>query len=206
MRAVCSCAKPCSVRRRREADAGGARLRRSAAARHQHLCLWRRLEPRIALPRMLLDNFPPMTEAASPNRVGFVDGGKNQFERAARGDVSGDGALPIGQTGGEGADPRRAVRDDGQASQASGARAPATRDGWAGRGRGTTRAQTQTWRDDKGRAGGSVGGVRSGVRQWLKVMIQTLLPALEQHGRLRLGHAGRYVAHSSGACCCVFDL
>jgi hypothetical protein len=52
----------------------------------------------------------------------------------------------------------------------------------AGRGRGTTRAQTQTWRDDKGRAGGSVGGVRSGVRQWLKVMIQTLLPALEQHG------------------------
>src|SRR5580765_6537784 len=33
---------------------------------------------RIASPRMLLDNFPPMTGAASPNRVGVVDGGKDQ--------------------------------------------------------------------------------------------------------------------------------
>jgi len=122
-------------------------------------------EGRIASPRMLLDNFPPMTGAASPNRVGVVDGGKDQYGRAARGGVGGDGALPVGQTGGEGADPRRAVRDDGLASQACGARAPATRDGWAGRGRGTRRAQTQIWRDDQGRADGSVGGVGSGVQQ-----------------------------------------
>ena len=98
---------------------------------------------RIASPRMLLDNFPPMTGAAPPNRFGVVDGGKDQHGRAARGDVGGNGALPVGHTGGEGADPRRAVRDDGLASQACGARTPATRDGWAGRGRGTARAQLQ---------------------------------------------------------------
>jgi DNA replication protein DnaC len=96
---------------------------------------------RIASPRMLLDNFPPMTGAAPPNRFGVVDGGKDQYGRAARGDVGGDGGLPVGHTGGEGADPRRAVRDDGLASQACGARTPATRDGWAERGRGTARAQ-----------------------------------------------------------------
>src|SRR5580704_6053166 len=114
---------------------------------------------------MLLDNFPPMTGAASPNRFGGLHGEKDQYGRAARGGVGGDGALPVGQTGGEGADPRRAVRDDGLASQACGARAPATRDDWAGRGRGTTRARTQIWRDDQGRADGAVGGVGSGVRQ-----------------------------------------
>src|SRR5436305_11396071 len=87
-------------------------------------------ERRIASPRMLLDNFPPMTGAAPPNRVGVVDGGKDQYGRAARGGVGWDGALPVGQTGGEGADPRRAMRHDRLASQACGARTPATRDGW----------------------------------------------------------------------------
>ena len=86
---------------------------------------------RIASPRMLLDNFSPMTGTASPNRFGVVDGGKDQHGRAARGRVGGDGALPVGQTDGEGADPRRAVRDDGLASQACGACTPATRGGWA---------------------------------------------------------------------------
>jgi hypothetical protein len=81
---------------------------------------------RIASPRMLLDNFSPMTGAASPNRFGVVDGGKDQHGCAARGGVGGDRALPDGETGGEGADPRCAVRDDGLASQACGARAPAT--------------------------------------------------------------------------------
>src|SRR6476620_9512425 len=57
---------------------------------------------------MLLDKFPPMTGAASPNRVDVVDGGKDQHGRAARGGVGGDGALPVGQTGGEGADARPA--------------------------------------------------------------------------------------------------
>jgi hypothetical protein len=36
-----------------------------------------------------------------------------------------------------------------------------------------------------------VGGVGSGVGKRLKVMVATLLPALEQHGRLRLGQADR---------------
>src|ERR1700756_25006 len=85
---------------------------------------------RIASPRMLLDNFSPMTGTASPNRFGVVDGGKDQHGRAARGRVGGDGALPVGQTDGEGGDPRRAVRDDGLESQACGARVPATRAGW----------------------------------------------------------------------------
>src|SRR6202790_5320549 len=96
---------------------------------------------RIASSKMLLDNFPPMIGATSPNRVGVVDGGNDQQGRAARSGVGGNGALPVGQAGGEGKHPRRAVRDDGLASQACGARTPATRDGWAGRGRGTARAQ-----------------------------------------------------------------
>jgi hypothetical protein len=41
------------------------------------------------------------------------------------------GALRVGQAGGEGAHPRRAVRDDGVASQACGARTSATQDGRA---------------------------------------------------------------------------
>src|ERR1700730_7309347 len=89
------------------------------------------IDPRIASPRMLLNNFSPMTGTASPNRFGGLHGEKDQHGRAARGRVGGDGALPVGQTGGEGADPRRAVRDDGLASQACGACTPATRGGWA---------------------------------------------------------------------------
>jgi DNA replication protein DnaC len=96
---------------------------------------------RIASPRMLLNNFSPVTGAAPPNRVGVVNGGKDQHGRAARSGVGGDRALSIGQSGGEGAHPRRALRDDGLASQACGARTSATRDGWVGRGRGTARAQ-----------------------------------------------------------------
>ena len=69
-----------------------------------------------------------MTGATSPNRVGVVDGGKDQHGRAARGGVGGNGAVPIGQAGGEGKNPRRAVRDR-LASQARGACPPATRGG-----------------------------------------------------------------------------
>jgi hypothetical protein len=50
---------------------------------------------------MLLDNFPLMTGATSPNRVGVVDGGKDQHGRAARSGVGGNGALPVGQAGGD---------------------------------------------------------------------------------------------------------
>jgi hypothetical protein len=34
----------------------------------------------------------------SPNRVGVVDGGKDQHGRASRGGVGGNGALPVGQS------------------------------------------------------------------------------------------------------------
>src|SRR3982074_2020304 len=78
---------------------------------------------------MLLNKFLPTIEATSPNRVGVVDGGKGQHGGAARGGVGGGGALRVGQAGGEGAHPRRAVRDDGVASQACGARTSATQDG-----------------------------------------------------------------------------
>ena len=50
---------------------------------------------------MLLNKFSPMIGAASPNRVGVADGGKNQHGRAARGGVGGGGALPVGQAGGK---------------------------------------------------------------------------------------------------------
>jgi hypothetical protein len=54
--------------------------------------------------------------------------------------------LRVGQAGGEGAHPRRAVRDDGVASQACGARTSATQDG-RGR-RNTSRAAAQIRPDD----------------------------------------------------------
>jgi Integrase core domain len=158
-----------------------------------HPSVFRRaiLTPRIASSGMLLDKFPPMTGAASPNRVGVADGGKNQHGRAARGGVGGDGALPVGQAGGEGAHSRRAVRDDGLASQACGARTSATRDCRAGEvaasrerrrryGATTKDALTALWE-----ASDRVCGKR------LKVMIPTLLPALEQHGRLKLDKVDR---------------
>jgi DNA replication protein DnaC len=80
---------------------------------------------RIASPGMLLNKFSPMTVAASPNRIGVADGGKDQHGRAARGGVGSGGALPVGQAGGEGAHPRGAVRDHGLAPQACGARTSA---------------------------------------------------------------------------------
>src|ERR1700744_2460993 len=123
------------------------------------------IDPRIASPRMLLDNFSPMIGSVPSNWFGGVYGGKDQHGRAARGGVGGNGALPVGQTSGEGTDPRRAVRDDGLASQACGARAPAPRDGRTVRGRGNKKAKTQIRRDDQGRTDGAVGGVGSGVRQ-----------------------------------------
>jgi hypothetical protein len=48
---------------------------------------------RIASPRMLLDNFPPMIGTAPPNRLGSAHGGNDQYGRAARGFVGGGGAY-----------------------------------------------------------------------------------------------------------------
>ena len=89
---------------------------------------------RIASPRMLLDNFSPMIGSVPSNWFVGVYGGKDQHGRAARGGVGSNGALPVGQTSGKGTDPRRAVCDDGLASQACGARTRATEDGWTERG------------------------------------------------------------------------
>jgi len=114
---------------------------------------------RIASPGMLLNKFPPMTGAAAPNRVGVVDGGKDQHGRTARGVIGGGGAVSVGQAGGEGAHPRRAMRDNRLASQARGARTWATQDCRDGRVRGGARAQSQIRRDDQGCADGAVGGV-----------------------------------------------
>ena len=61
------------------------------------------------------------TWAGTPNRIGVADGGTDQHGRAARDHSGAGGALPSGGASGEGADPRRAVRDDGVASQARGA-------------------------------------------------------------------------------------
>src|SRR6202140_365845 len=140
---------------------------------------------------MLLDNFSPMTGAASPNRFGGLYGGKDQHGRAARGGVGGDGALPVGQTGGEGADPRRAVRETGwhrkhavralrqhETIAPDGVKAPRERR----RRYGATikDAMTALWE-----ASDRVCGKR------LKVMIPTLLPALERNGRLTLDGSDR---------------
>jgi hypothetical protein len=96
---------------------------------------------RIASSRMLLDNFSPMIGSAPSNWFGGVYGEKDQHGRAAGGGVGGNGSLPVGRTGGERAHPRCAVRDDGLASQACGARASAERNGWTGEDGGARRAQ-----------------------------------------------------------------
>ena len=76
------------------------------------------LYARIASLRMLPDKFPPMTRAASPNRVGGAHGGDDQHGCATRGAGGGGGALPGDGSAREGSDTRRALRDDGLASQA----------------------------------------------------------------------------------------
>jgi hypothetical protein len=75
----------------------------------------RRVE-RIASPGMLLNKSPPVVGVATPNRIDVADGGKNQHASAARGGVGCDQALPIVGSIGQGAHPRRALRDDGLAS------------------------------------------------------------------------------------------
>lgn len=104
---------------------------------------------------------------------GGLYGGKDQHGRATRGVVGGDVALPVGRPGEEGAHARRAVRDDRSASQASGARTPATRNGWTRLSRGTSRAHPRCG----GPGDGAVGGVGSGVRQAAQVDDPDLLPA-----------------------------
>src|SRR3979490_1990733 len=57
------------------------------------------------------------------------------------------------------------LSDNGLASQACGARAPAARDCYAGRGSGTARTPAQIRGDDQRGADGAGGSVRAGMRQ-----------------------------------------
>jgi hypothetical protein len=70
----------------------------------------------------LLTHF--ILQAAIQESFTFKYLGWISMARGASG-VGGDGAFPIGQASGDGAVPRRALRNDGLASQACGARAPA---------------------------------------------------------------------------------
>lgn len=117
---------------------------------------------RIASPEMLLNKFSPITGTASPNHVGVANGEKNQHGRAARGGVGGGATLRVGQAGGEGAHTRRAMRDDGVAPQACGARTSATQVRRTGR---HARAQAQIRCDEQECLDGIVGGIGSSVRQ-----------------------------------------
>jgi len=111
---------------------------------------------------------------------------EDQHGRAARGGVGGGGALRVGQAGGEGAHPRRAVRDDGwhrsmRCAHFGNARRQGVH-GESGRRRyGATikDALIALWRR------------RIGYAASAQVMIPTLLPALERHGRLKLDQADR---------------
>jgi hypothetical protein len=132
---------------------------------------------------MLLDNFSPITGAGSPNRVGGLYGEKDQYGRATRSGVGGDGALPVGQTGEKGRildalcattgwHRKHAVRALRQHKTVGPDRVGAPRE--RGRRYGATikDALTALWE-----ASDRVCGKR------LKVMIPILLPALVNAGR-----------------------
>ena len=119
---------------------------------------------RIASSRMLPDKFPPMTGAASPNRVGGAHGGDDQHGCATRGAGGGGGALPVGGPAREGSHTRRAVRDDRLASQACVTRSIQERLERVGRGAGGTPARAQV-RRDQGCSDSAMGSIRPGVRQ-----------------------------------------
>ena len=103
----------------------------------------------------------------------------------------------VGGAGGEGADSRRAVRGDRLASQARGAGAGGDRPaaGPVRRARQRERLPTTLSIKDALTALWEASDRICGKR--LKVMIPTLLPALERHGRLQLG-AGRSCAGAGG--------
>src|SRR5215211_2069048 len=84
-------------------------------------------DPPYCLIENVTEDPAPMIGAAPPNRVGGAHGGNYQHGRAARGFVGGGGALSVGGADGEGAHPRRAMPDDGLASQARGAGIAAAR-------------------------------------------------------------------------------
>src|SRR5579862_7824036 len=83
-------------------------------------------DPRIASSKMLPDNFLVVTVAVPPNQFGGPHGEEDQHGGAARGFIGGGGALPIGRAGREGAHPRRALPNNGLASQARGSGIAAT--------------------------------------------------------------------------------
>ena len=125
------------------------------------------------------------TGGAAPNQIGVGDGGTDQHERAARGYGGGCGALPVGGADGQRAYPGRALQGGRLASQACSAgpvRLSASSAGTRRRkptyGATIKDALVALWE-----ASDRICGKR------LKVMIPTLLPALERHGRLQLDKA-----------------
>jgi hypothetical protein len=133
---------------------------------------------------MLLNKFPPMTGAASPNRVGVVDGGKDQHGRAARG---GGGAKRAekGRILDElcattGWHRKNAVRALRQRETVMPGEVEASRERRRRYGATIKDALTALWE-----ASDRVCGKR------LKVMIPTLLPVLERNGRLTLDESDR---------------
>ena len=122
------------------------------------------------------------------NRIGVADGGTDQHGRAAGDQIGGGRTLPGSRTGGEGSDSRQLYKVTGwhrkNAVRALAERPAAEPD--AARQRTSTYdvvvkdALTALWE-----ASDRICGKR------LKVMIPTLLPALERHGRLKLGAADR---------------
>jgi hypothetical protein len=137
---------------------------------------------------MSLDKFPPML--GRRHRIGSVSSMAGRISMGARREVV--SAVTERYRSAKRMEKGRIL--DGLcalASQACGTRPPATQDGSVGRGRGPRErrrrygttikdALTALWE-----ASDRVCGKR------LKVMIPTLLLALEQHGRLQLGQADR---------------
>jgi hypothetical protein len=130
---------------------------------------------------MLLDNFSTTAGAASSNRFG----GKISTGRSARWSAVIE-RYRSAKRAEKGADPRRAVREDGLASHAVPLRLRVTVCRATSRYLESASVDMARQSDDGAReAPARVCGKR------LKMMIPTLLPALEQHGRLKLGLADR---------------
>ena len=151
------------------------------------------LTPRIASPRMLLDNSRSMTGAASPG-IGSVAFMAGKISMGARREVV--SAVTERYRSAKRAEKGRIL--DALCATTGWHRKHAVRalrqhePVGLKRGRGTAKRQPQIRCDDQGCVDGVVGGAGSGVREAAQGDgPPTSLAALEQHGRLKLGLADR---------------